>query len=40
MVWIACMVGMGMDIGGEERKGGRGKEYGLDCLYGRGGERG
>ena len=34
------MVGMGRESGGEERKGGRGKEYGLDCLYGRDGKRG
>ena len=33
------MVGMGRDIGGEERKGGGGKEYGLDCRM-VGGERG
>ena len=34
------MVGMGRDSGGEKRKGGGGKEYGLDCLYNGDGERG
>ena len=34
MVWVAYMVGMGRDSG-RGRKGGGGKEYGLDCLYGR-----